>query len=123
MEAATASSVMSLMRPPSSTVIAVSSRRPPSSITTRWRETGPIPAEWNSSVSPSACTIVMKFSVTSRCRSRAAAPMAGRSRVALSISAERDSADEIHASMAWRTWTRHGELGSTAAEICCTWPA
>ena len=37
-DASTASSVMSLIRPPFSTVIAVNSRRPPSSMITRCRE-------------------------------------------------------------------------------------
>src|SRR5215211_4168934 len=93
---------MSRSRPPLSTVIAVSSRKPPSSMMARSRDTGPTPTARSWSVSPSVWTISMKASITSRCRGRDSAPRAGTSRIQLSTSAGMDSVEEIQAAIACR---------------------
>lgn len=61
--------------------------------------------------------MAMKASVMSRWRRRAASPRDGTSRIQLSMMAGSASAQSIHSSIAWRTWTFHGAAGSTAARI------
>src|SRR6266568_1571799 len=108
---------MSPMSPPSSTVVAISSRRPPISTIVSWRGGGATPAARSSGVSARSPMSTTKASSHSRCRWRASEPSEGRSRIQLSVMARSDCAAAIQASIACRTWASHGARGSTAAAI------
>jgi hypothetical protein len=91
---------MSLTRPPSSTVMAMSSRNPPSKTIACCLGTGPTPAARSSWVPDSVWIMVTNASIMSRCRRLASVPRVGMSRIQLSTTAGSDSAQAIHAVIA-----------------------
>lgn len=116
----TATSVMPPMSPPSSPVVAMSSRRPPSSMIMSWREGGVTPAARSPGPAVRSSVSTMNASSHSRWRCRASAPSEGRSLIQLSVSARSDWAAAIHASTACRICVSHGARRSTAVATCLT---
>src|SRR5581483_667634 len=113
----TATSTMSPMLPPSSTVVAMSSRRPPSIRIVSWRDGGATPAARNSGVVLRLSMSVMNDSSSSRWRWRASEPREGRSLIQLSVMGRSDSAAAIHAWTACWIWTSHGARRSTVSAM------
>src|SRR5690606_3270845 len=113
----TAASVMPATLRPSSTVVATSSRSPPTRIVALSRDTrgrppcraASRPSPWARPMNPSSCM---------RCNWRDFSPSAGTSRIQLWMIAGSASAYRNHASTAARTWSGHGARRSTADETC-----
>lgn len=105
------------MSPPSSTIVAVTSRIPPSSSSAPGRVNGPAPSRWNASLSASRNSSSVSESIAWRWIVRASVPRAGSSLIQLRVISGSEATASTYASTAWRTCRRHGSDWSTASSI------